>query len=291
MRVGKEQKLAARRADLHDFLIANYPETVRKIGPDRLRHKEYESLVITKNMGFYHNSACKSGNGIDYLMNYLGYSFQDAVMSLIRFDSNSFNRTITESDKTFDRPIATTNSYKQTFGYLKGRGIMEDLIADLIHKKLIYQEAVHNNICFDGGDWIEWHGSLSHYSAKGIASGSSRDGYWSFTYCDKPIIPYGLIFESAVDAMSFYCLKRRLPIAENAVFYSLGGVKQSALNKIITTQNCDRFVLCVDNDEAGDNFASVNKNLERFRPYKGDRNNTYYFKDWNDYLKDSLCLH
>ena len=86
MRVGENQKKAARVADLYGYLLQYHPNTVKSAGQNRLQHIEHDSLIITKGLGYVHNSKGETGNSIDYLMRYLGYSFQRAVAALAAFD-------------------------------------------------------------------------------------------------------------------------------------------------------------------------------------------------------------
>ena len=76
MRVGRNQIQTARRADLYEYLLRYHSDSVKKADAVRLQHVVYDSLIITKGKGWVRNSQSETGNGIDYLMEYHGYTFQ-----------------------------------------------------------------------------------------------------------------------------------------------------------------------------------------------------------------------
>jgi len=267
MRVGRNQIQAARIADLYGYLIKYHRDTVISGGVGRLRHVDHDSLIITQGKGFCHNAINESGNGIDYLTKYLGYSFQRAVVALADFGP------VNDIPITYNGlrvPERATGAFKQAYAYLMARGIDSDLISALVHDDLIYQAAHNNNICFKADDFIELCGVLTDRRFKGIASGSAPDGYWHFGSGET-----AYVCESAIDAMSLYCLHSVQGKPAPAQYCSMAGLKQATLDRILKTYI--NVILCVDNDSAGDAFATANDGLERRVPQ---------FKDWNEDLKE-----
>lgn len=271
MRVGEDQKKAARRADLYGYLLAYHSDTVQKSGHNRLQSIEHDSLIITKGKGFVHNSINKSGNGIDYLMNYLGYSFQRAVAVLANF--SGFSEEAEEVAPS--APLkAFEGNFKRIFAYLnKTRGIPSDVIDTLIKNKLLYEDERHNCVfCSGECKYAEIVGTLSDIRFKGISPDSESDGYWLFG-ADLPERVY--ICESAIDAISLSVIQSKIKSTSDIAWVSIGGVKPAAVNRLIQTYDEDRCILAIDNDAAGDKFAAAFPQLRRIKPKD---------KDWNEQL-------
>lgn len=272
MRVGQDQKKAARVADLYGYLLKYHPETVTIAGVGRLKSKTHDSLVITKNMGYVHNSIGKSGNGIDYLMEYEGYSFQRAVACLSSFGNSKEDFEIRDFQQLI-RPEKTDKKYAQLYAYLMQRGIDDKIITALCRYDLLYQEKNNNNIVFNALDYVESCGSLSYKDKrfKRIEPGSSPSGYWCFGAGKKEdSICY--ICESGIDALSLYCLKKA---QNNTYFASMGGLKKNTLKRI--EQEFLDVIIAVDNDSAGDEFAQEFNTYPRIKPT---------LKDWNEDLQN-----
>ena len=84
MQVTREQVLKARKTDLPSFLLSQGIK-LKRDGSKSYKHPDHDSLVFTANM-YYWNSRNESGNAIDYLTRNLDYSFQDAVMALVKHE-------------------------------------------------------------------------------------------------------------------------------------------------------------------------------------------------------------
>lgn len=271
MRVCKTQIQKARVADLYSYLLQYHPDTVTNAGFNRIKNKYHDSLVITRNKGYCHNSTQETGNGIDYLTKHLGYSFQRAVICLAKHDGS---QPIELHNTSIVRPTPLKGAYTQAFAYLKNRGISDNVIQALIKDRLIYQEDKNNNICFAADDFIEIHGSLSDKPYKSIATGSAIDGYWVFGAGDKATTTY--VCESSIDALSLYCLQAMEGKVSPSNYCSMAGLKQTALERI--KRECKNVCIAVDNDDAGNTFAEANTDLARIIPIR---------KDWNDDLRVS----
>ena len=288
MKVSKNQIHKARNSDIYGYLIRFHEDDIMGAGAGRIRLKEYHSLVVTRGIPIYcRNSTGEHGNPIELLSDYLGYTFVDAVIALSQFEDDDdynydFNRELTIPEHA--------TMYGRAAKYLtETRGIDSKLVSRLMKEGLIYQEQGHNNICFEYGNYIELHGSLSYKSFKGIVAGSDSNGYWVFGFTDKPKNQSTCyVCESAIDAMSLYCImdeasRRDGAITPQCYFASMGGLKQGALDRIRNEFNY--VILAVDNDsvrddtdeDAGRNFCNKDQNtlLLRKIPTK---------KDWNEDL-------
>ena len=110
MKVNREQITAARRSDLFDFLRQTYPDKFIRT-PRNLFLKENQSLVIHIGYSGYRDYATvETGNSIDFLTRYLGYSFQEAVIALA--DTSSCKSTPVATNAI---PYISTDKVKLPF--------------------------------------------------------------------------------------------------------------------------------------------------------------------------------
>lgn len=271
MRVGRKQIQAARIADLHDYLLQYHAETVKKAGHNRLQNVDHDSLIITKGKGYCHNSINETGNGVDYLTRYLGYSFQRAVAALAAFSGESGEIFVQE---TYKRPESVSGAYKRAFAYLTvTRKIPREIVTELISKKLLSEDVQHNCVfTSESNNYAELVGTLSDIRFKGIAEGSDSDGYWLMGNVDAETV---YICESAIDAISLFAIQKAISDerAKTAAFVSIGGLKPAAVRRL--QERFGTCVLAVDRDEAGNIFSAGFPELRRIKPKS---------KDWNEDL-------
>ena len=157
MYVTEESIQQARSADLYAYLVQHHLNLFRQTGRD-LRLKTKNSLVIYSGFAVYHDFATnESGNGIDFLMNYLHYSFQDAVMALNGAPqiNSTFIPKYMHKDLPGNRvcnsivlPDPAPWPHSRMYAYLLRRGIPKELVDELSRQSLIYQSAKRNNIIF-----------------------------------------------------------------------------------------------------------------------------------------------
>lgn len=290
-RVTESMKLFARRVDLYSYMLDNMPLLVQRDGSNRLRWRNHDSLIITRNMGYCHNATGETGNAIDFLMRYQSMNFVNAVNSLCAWGGYQYNTHITPITykpsagaialtaapaKVFTLPPRTTGSQARLYGYLcRTRGLSREIVAHLAAQGHLYQAADTNNAVWVSiaGDYAEQVGTLSNRRFKGILSGSAPNGYITIdgrTEQEKNTAPHTVyVCESAIDAMSFVQLNPR------QVALSMGGLKPVTLNRICNDYPNSEIVLAVDNDPAGDAFAAQTGH-SRSRPVN---------KDWNDDLR------
>ena len=80
--VGKELKEKAKGVNLIEYLFNHHPELIEEVGRDRFVHPQHDSLVIMERGFFRHSSPDCRGDQIQFLMDFLHLSFQDAVPRL-----------------------------------------------------------------------------------------------------------------------------------------------------------------------------------------------------------------
>ncbi len=280
--VSKEQTIAARHADLYDFLVRYYDSNFKHEG-DSIRPKDNHSISIKKGYNGYRDfSTGETGNSIDFLTNHMGYTFVDAVQTL---SGKLFTEPATEYPQqnrtgnvppNFPEPV--NGQYKNLFAFLTNRGIPAETIQMLVKQKIMYQEKSRNNIVFINMEknFAEIRGTYTFGKPfHGIVHNSKPDGFWWFRTAKNAT--KGYICEAAIDAISLYELHKMKGIQEDAYYISVAGAaKQPAIDRLKDSKL--HIVIAVDNDDAGQKCRNKNAGLEYILPTH---------KDWNEDLQVS----
>lgn len=75
---------SARKTELYEYLLLNHSEAIKKVG-NTLLLKSCPSVKVKKGYyGFTDYRTGEKGHSIDYLMRYLNYSFEEAVVALLK---------------------------------------------------------------------------------------------------------------------------------------------------------------------------------------------------------------
>ena len=280
MRVTEQQKLAARKANLFEYLATHHPEAVEldKHGKT-LRLAANHSISVKEGYSGYLDFATgEHGNGIDLLCRRFGYDFQAAVLALCGDSDFSFPspskivHTVMEKTLVGLQLPPPAPDYRRMMAYFtQSRRLPPSLVQMLIDNRLLYQADTTNNAIFVSAkcDFAEVRGTLSSKSYHGIVAGSRHDGCWFFQRGKNPAIAF--VCESAIDAISLAVLQAE----QEAYFISIAGAgKQAAIDRI----NKSRLttIIATDNDQAGDECRRRNSDCQTIRPRE---------KDWNDDLK------
>jgi len=286
-----EQILAARQADLAAYLIARGEQLIPAGHGYRLA--DHDSLVITDNK-FNWNSRQVSGNSLDFLRCYYSMDFREAVMELcggvekkIDEERAGPRERVMPPPRAPEKPFVFTDvelapNMERVIAYLtKTRGLSERLINRLIADRLLFQEAGTNNAVFPIYEnhqtvGAELQGTLSLRRFKGIKTGSKYGCGYNLTFGDKTA--YALFFESAIDLLSFIELSRMNgKDLDGCRLTSMMGLKQNIVEHTLQgLPEGTRPFLCVDNDDAGQNFIAA----MGMKPRLPDSQ----FKDWNEML-------
>lgn len=191
--VSKDQYKMACSVDLYEFLIEKHPEEVEiKYGSALLIADKHVSVKAGYH-GYRNFRTDERGNNVDYLMNFLGYGYQDAVLALIGYeDMEEFyvpayydNPPIPEA-KVIVLPKPLNGLYKNLYAYMTARKLPAETIQMLIDKGILYQSAEGNNIVFVNpqGDYCEMRGTNS-YADRRCSKRKECDQYSSgeHTWC------------------------------------------------------------------------------------------------------------
>lgn len=282
----KDQMQQARKADLYDYLM-RYHAGRFKVEGKSIHPIDNASLSIKRGYSGYLDFATEEkGNSVDFLVRYMGYQVDDAVLALagdlvVCKESSLPNNDMIAQEKlppVFPEPAA--GRYRQLFAFLSGRGIPVSTIQGLIDQRLLYQSKDKNNAIFINfdRDWAEMRGTytLGKKQFHGIPENCRFDGFWFFRSGKDADTAY--ICEAAIDAISLYLLHMRHGKTAPAYYVSIGGAaKQQAIDRI--KGQIKDTVLAVDNDPAGQTCRDRNPELSFILPVS---------KDWNEDLQRGL---
>ena len=257
--VSKKLTAYARHADLYAFLVKYHNSDFTNEG-DSIRLKSNHSISIKKGYTGYKDFATgETGNSIDFLKNYMGYNFVDAVQALSDVPASATAQLVDIQQDgirnvplEFPKPV--DGMYKNLFAYLKSRGISFETIQMLVGQKIMYQEKSKNNIIFINKerDFAEVRGTYTFGKPfHGVVTNSRHNGFWWFRTSKAAL--KGYICESAIDAISLYELHRIHGNKEEAYYISIAGVaKHPAIDRLKNSKL--HIILAVDNDAAGQNL-------------------------------------
>ncbi|MCM1530411.1 MAG: toprim domain-containing protein, partial [Alistipes sp.] len=295
MKLTEEQIERAKTVNLPPFLMSHGFD-LKKAGREYV-WKEHDSLHIKDNGSgergqWFRFSENKGGDNIDFLHEYMGMSFVEAVEALT---GEHIDRTYTPSRTYEPQPekkkegvlkIEEADNCRRVFAYLcKTRGLDYDLISSLVKSGVIAQEEKTGNVLFkyfdENGKVIgaEKVGTSTEHKFKGIATGSA--GGQGFEVV-RGSGEKAFFFESAIDMLSY------LQMHENELYncrlVSMMGVKPNIVLDTMARHNIspENVYLCSDNDTAGNEFAQ--RLQEKYSEMKRIVTPDIY-KDWNDMLR------
>ena len=288
----------ANKTNLVDFLLSQGEEVI-KSGRE-YRWKEHDSVCIDNNKWFQH-SQNKGGYPVEFLMNFYGISFTEAMERLTNQKGVYMTNQKAESipsenemiydipdvieEKEFILPPASENNDTMRDYLINKRGIDEMTVNTFETCKYIYEDADYHNVVFVGYD-KSGKDAVPKYASKRSTtekfrtdvSGSDKSyGFWLTQSGSNQL----MVFEAPIDMISFLSLYYRDKSWPNCV--SLGGVSPKAMERLLKENNhITEIYLCLDNDEAGNNACErIAKDIKkkysvtRVKPSK---------KDWNDVL-------
>lgn len=122
--------------------------------------KEHDSMVFKPDGSWFWNSQGKSGRALDFLIEYEGYSYTDAILELAGAQElpapkrQAIEQSVKdlEKPKPFILPEKAAN-YRRMFAYLvKSRGIDHELVSQLEKENKIYQGITYAHFDIAGYD-------------------------------------------------------------------------------------------------------------------------------------------
>ena len=295
-----EQKQRANSIDLVDFLERQGEKLLRSGREKRLANDR--SITVRGNRWFDHETR-EGGLAIDFLQNFYGLSFPEAVTRLLGEQGEIIYKTTDikeqEERKSFVLPQRHSDM-RRVFAYLiKERCIDRDIISFFASNKMLYESCElskdktkeYHNAVFVGFDE---NGTPRHAHKQGIYTEGkkfkgnieSSDTCYSFNYIRKSNKLY--VFEAPIDMLSFITMYQKN--WQHDSYVSLCGVSEQAMLKMIEIYpHINHVILCLDYDIAGIETS------EKFYDILADRKIRCgklmpKYKDWNEDLKAGLNL-
>ena len=271
----QEQIDRANQADLVLFLQSQ-GEPLERAGQE-YRWKRHDSLTVRGNK-WYRHSQSKGGGPVDFVMEFFGKSFTEAVELL----TGEKGAAPPQDSPQFRLPPRSPDNRTARNYLTAARHIDEDVTGFFFASGDIYEDTAHHNAVFVGRD----EDGIPRYAhSKGTAGNFRLDVKGSdkaFNFCYRGEGERLFVFEAPVDLLSFLCLFKKE--WQKQSYLSLGGVGEKALLRFLSDRpNIKTVFLCLDSDEAGNDACSrlvklmpVGYTVHRLIPL---------FKDWNEVLQ------
>ena len=268
----------ANAVDLEKFLRAQ-GETLVRSGKE-YRWKAHDSLTVCGNKWFRHSQS-KGGLPVDFVMEFYGKSFLEAVQMLTGEPGEVQPEANPAPSPAFRLPLRNVTNANILNYLTQERKLSPSLVNFFIAVGDIYEDAAHHNVVFVGRD-VDGHPRYA--SSRGIhekfrqdAAGAEKAFGFAHRGTDKQL----LVFEAPIDLLSFIELFPKNWQQHN--YLSLGGVSGKALRQFLSERpDVERVFLCLDADKAGEDACKRLAGLlpdtvsvTRIQPC---------MKDWNDVL-------
>ena len=236
----------ANAVSLEDFLRTQ-GETLIKSGRE-YRWKEHDSLTVRGNKWFRHSQS-KGGYPIDFVMEFYGKSFPEAVQMLTGENGEGQTEATTAPPTAFHLPLHNRTADRAIQYLCESRGLNKTLVEAFLLSGDIYEDAKRHNVVFVGRDRS---GTPRYAHVRGTADTFRQD----ITGSDKsyPFRYEGngnqlFVFEAPIDLLSFICLYPQ--DWQTRSYLALGGVSGKALDRFLAERKDTRKVfLCLDSDTA-----------------------------------------
>ena len=268
----------ANAVDLEKFLRAQ-GETLVRSGKE-YRWKAHDSLTVCGNKWFRHSQS-KGGLPVDFVMEFYGKSFPEAVQMLTGEPGEVQPEADPAPSPAFRLPLRNVTNANILNYLTQERKLSPSLVNFFIVAGDIYEDAAHHNVVFVGRDA---DGHPRYASSRGIrekfrqdAAGAEKAFGFAHRGTDKQL----LVFEAPIDLLSFIELFPKNWQQHN--YLSLGGVSGKALRQFLSERpDVERVLLCLDTDKAGEDAC---KRLAALLPDTVSVTRIQpCMKDWNDVL-------
>ena len=268
----------ANAVGLEKFLRAQ-GETLVRSGKE-YRWKAHDSLTVCGNKWFRHSQS-KGGLPVDFVMEFYGKSFPEAVQMLTGETGEAQPEADPAPSPAFRLPLRNVTNANILNYLTQERKLSPSLVNFFIAAGDIYEDSSHHNVVFVGRD-ADGHPRCA--SSRGIrekfrqdAAGAEKAFGFAHRGTDKQL----LVFEAPIDLLSFIELFPKNWQQHN--YLSLGGVSGKALRQFLSERpDVERVFLCLDADKAGEDAC---KRLAALLPDTVSVTRIQpCMKDWNDVL-------
>ncbi|GIQ68360.1 DUF3991 domain-containing protein [Xylanibacillus composti] len=250
----KDQIAKANHIDLIEF-AKSHGYTLKSGGRRALHAKQSGGLYFFRDRNKYHHfSTDTSGGPIDFVMQFMGMDFKEAVAYLLE-TSIPLRTPLTVPQERGELILpAKAPNYRRVAWYLiHARGIDPEIISHLMHEKKLYQQDKTGSCVFIGYDQ---DGNAKYCSMRGTNLNSSFKQDQKFSDKSYPFHIVGYqnstrvyVCESPIDAMSRATIEvfqgRDWRVAH---YISLGCLSDQALERFLHYNQMSVIVFCLDND-------------------------------------------
>ena len=268
----------ANAVDLEKFPRAQ-GETLVRSGKE-YRWKTHDSLTVCGNKWFRHSQS-KGGYPVDFVMEFYGKSFPEAVQLLTGETGEAQPEADPAPSPAFRLPLRNVTNANILNYLTQERKLSPSLVNFFITAGDIYEDAAHHNVVFVGRDA---DGHPRYASCRGIYEKFRQDvagAEKSFGFAHRGTDKQLMVFEAPIDLLSFIELFPKNWQQHN--YLSLGGVSAKALQQFLSERpDMERVFLCLDADKAGEDackrLAALlpdTVSVTRIQPTR---------KDWNEVL-------
>lgn len=238
--------------------------------------------VTIKGNKWFRHSENKGGFPIDFLMEFYGKTFPEAMEMLIYEYGSEPKETVSNPAPEFRLPARNVTNVNAINYLVQERGISEAIVQEFIDSGDLYEDSGHHNVVFIGRD----PEGIPHYAhCRGTGEKFRQDvagSDKSYGFCYRGSGERLCVFEAPIDLLSFICLFSK--DWQSFSYLSLGGVSSKALEHFLSeSPNIKTIYLCLDADDAGSEACRriardlISKDLEIFRMEPA-------LKDWNEVL-------
>ena len=289
-----EQKYRANTVDLADFL-QRHGEKLLPSGRDK-RLASDRSITVRGNE-WYDHSAESGGYAIDFVKQFYGLSFPEAVTMLLGGEQGEACRSAEKRKLEVKKPFALPNPHsdmRRAYAYLiKTRLIAREVVSFFAKAKLLYESCEkskdgtkeYHNAVFVG---IDETGTARHAHKRGLytegvgfkGNVDGCDPRYSFHWIGESDTLY--VFEAPIDMLSFITLHPE--DWQQHSYVALCGVGGQAMMWMLEQYpELQKVSLCLDNDAAGHKASDRLKNQLSEKGYFSQQLISHG-KDWNDDL-------
>lgn len=210
--VSPQDILQAKQMDLLTYLQNYEPNELVRISANTYCTREHDSLKISNGKWNWFSRGFGGTTALDYLVRVKGYSFIQAVETILVRSAVVPPVTRQAPVKVKPRVLLLPEqnpTADRVVRYLRGRGIHPVIIDHCLRNRTLYESAKYHSAVFVGRDkegqarYAAIRGTKGSY--KGEATGS--DKHYSFSIAEDPASDTVHVFESAIDLMSFATLQ------------------------------------------------------------------------------------
>ena len=268
----------ANAANLEDFLRAQGETLLRS--RKEYRWKAHDSLTVCGNKWFRHSQS-KGGYPVDFVMEFYGKSFPEAVQLLTGETGKAQPEADPAPSPAFRLPLRNVTNANVLNYLTQERKLSPSLVNFFIAAGDIYEDAAHHNVIFVGRDA---DGHPRYASSRGIQEKFRQDlagAEKAFSFAHRGTDKQLLVFEAPIDLLSFIELFPKN--WQQHSYLALGGVSAKALQQFLSERpDVERVFLCLDADKAGEDAC---KRLAALLPDSVSVTRIQpCMKEWNDVL-------